>query len=49
VVGDYLFKAVVDDILNILRKSSFASGKIFVSDIIEVYDIETNKTGDAAL
>ena len=49
VVADNLVKPVVDDILNMLRKGSFASGKIFVSDIIEAYNIETNETGDAAL
>jgi nitrogen regulatory protein PII len=39
----------VNDILNIIREGSFASGKIFVSDIREAYDIETKETGEAAL
>ena len=49
IVADSLVKAVVNDILNILREGSFASGKIFVSDIMEAYDIETKETGEAAL
>ena len=48
IVADPLVKAVVNDILNILREGSFASGKIFVSDIMEAYDIETKETGEAA-
>jgi len=39
----------MNDILNILREGSFASGKIFVSDIMEAHDIETKETGEAAL
>ncbi|MGB8033080.1 MAG: P-II family nitrogen regulator [Nitrososphaeraceae archaeon] len=49
IVEDSLVKAVMNDILNILREGSFASGKIFVSDIMEAYDIETKETGEAAL
>jgi nitrogen regulatory protein PII len=39
----------MNDILNILREGSFASGKIFVSDIMESCDIETKETGEVAL
>ena len=49
IVADSLVKAIVNDILNILREASFASGKIFVCDIMEAYDIETKETGEAAL
>jgi nitrogen regulatory protein P-II 1 len=49
IVADSLVKAVMNDILNILREGSFASGKIFVSDIMEAHDIETKETGEAAL
>jgi nitrogen regulatory protein P-II 1 len=49
VVADSLVKPIVHEILNVLRKTSSASGKIFVSDITEAYDIETNGTGDAVL
>ena len=48
-MADSLVKAVVNDILNILREGSFASGNIFVCDIMESYDIETKEIGEAAL
>ena len=49
VVADSLVKPIVHEILNVLHKTSSTSGKIFVSDITEAYDIETNATGDAVL
>ena len=38
----------MNDILNILREGSFASGKIFVSDIMEACDVETKETGEGS-
>ena len=43
IVADSLVKVVMNDILNILCEGSFASGKIYVSDIMEAYDIEQRK------
>src|SRR6478609_117313 len=48
-VPEFSSGTVMNDILNILCEGSFASGKIFVSDIMEAYDIETKETGEAAL
>ena len=49
IVPDSLVKSIVHEILKVLRKASSPSGKIFVSDITEAYDIETNGTDDAVL
>ena len=48
-VADSVVKPIIDEIRTLLSKSSFPSGKIFVSDIIEAYSINVNKSGNAAL
>jgi nitrogen regulatory protein PII len=49
IVADSMVKSIVHEILNVLCKTSSASGKIFVSEITEAYDIETKGTGDAVV
>jgi nitrogen regulatory protein P-II 1 len=48
-VADSVVKPIIDEIRTLLSKSSFPSGKIFVSDIIEAYSINADKTGEDAL
>ena len=44
IVENTLAKRIIDDVLNVI-----STGKIFVSDIAESYDIGTKAAGDAAL
>ena len=48
-VADSVVKPIIEDIRATLSKGSFPFGKIFVSDIIEAYHINTDETDDAAL
>ena len=48
-VPDSIVKPIIDEIRAVLSKSSFPSGKIFVSDIVEAYSIDAERNGDAAL
>jgi nitrogen regulatory protein P-II 1 len=47
-VPDPQSKQIIDDIVNITNVDS-SSGKIFVYDVIEAYDIGTRTVGDTAL
>jgi nitrogen regulatory protein PII len=47
IVENSVVKSIIEDVRTILSKSSFPFGKIFVSDIVEAYTINTNETGNA--
>ena len=47
-VPDPQSKQIIDDIVNITSVDS-SSGKIFVYDVVEAYDIGTRTVGDTAL
>jgi nitrogen regulatory protein P-II 1 len=47
-VPDLQSKQIIDDIVNITSVDS-SSGKIFVYDVVEAYDIGTRNVGDTAL
>ena len=49
IVEDSVVKSIIGNVRTILSKSSFPYGKIFVSDIVEVHDINTHESGDSAL
>jgi nitrogen regulatory protein P-II 1 len=47
IVEDSIAKPLIEDICDILSKSSFPFGKIFVSDVAEAYTINLGETGSA--
>jgi nitrogen regulatory protein P-II 1 len=47
IVEDSIAKPLIEDIRDILSKSSFPFGKIFVSDVAETYTINLGETGSA--
>jgi nitrogen regulatory protein P-II 1 len=49
IVEDSVVQSVIVDVRTILSKGSFPFGKIFVSDIVEVHDINTLDSSDSAL
>ncbi len=49
VVNDEKCQEVVDAILKSSRTGNIGDGKIFVSDLAEVYRIRTGETGDSAV
>ena len=49
VVNDDKCQEVVDAILKSSRTGNIGDGKIFVSDLAEVYRIRTGETGDSAV
>ncbi|MBZ0257475.1 P-II family nitrogen regulator [bacterium] len=49
VVNDDKCQEVVDAILKSSRTGNIGDGKIFVSDLCEVYRIRTGETGDGAV
>lgn len=49
VVNDDKCQEVVDAILKSSRTGNIGDGKIFVSDLTEVYRIRTGETGDSAV
>jgi len=49
IVSDALAKVIVKDLLKVLGAGSFGVGKIFVYDVTEAYDIESNEEGQSAL
>ena len=49
VVNDDKCQEVVDAILKSSRTGNIGDGKIFVSDLAEVYRIRTGETGDGAV
>jgi nitrogen regulatory protein P-II 1 len=48
IVEDSVVQSIIGDIRTILSKGSFPFGKIFVSDIVEVHDINICESGDSA-
>ena len=48
-VPDAISKAVIDEVLKVIRTGSALDGKIFVYDVADAYDIGSNERGDQAL
>ncbi len=48
IVEDSAVQSIIRDVRRVLSKGSFPFGKIFVSDIVEVHDINTHESNDSA-
>jgi len=48
-VPNLIAKAVIEDVLKVIRAGSASDGKIFVYDVAEAYDIRSKEKGDEAL
>jgi nitrogen regulatory protein P-II 1 len=48
-VPDALSKKIIEDVLNTLGTDTSATGKIFVYDVAEAYDLGSKENGDSAL
>jgi len=49
VVSDTLAKTIIRDVLEIVGTGNAATGKIFVYDLADAYDLGTKEEGEAAL
>ena len=48
-VSDPQVKEIIDDLIKTLSTGSASDGKIFVKDVLEVYDIGLKQVGEIAL
>jgi nitrogen regulatory protein P-II 1 len=49
IVSNELAKTIIRDVLNMVSDGSSATGKIFVYDVEEIYDLASGEKGESAL